>query len=85
MATKSQRQNGRESAVLSLNVAIYALNFAKDILEITPAKAAFGSAGFLLTTIRVGFLPSGVVDCWLICTGLNDERSKLRQTGDSLR
>ena len=83
MATKSQRQNGRASAVSSLNVTIDALNFAKDVSEITPSKAAFGSAGVLLTTIRVGFLPSGVVDCWLMCTGLNDQRSRLRRTGVS--
>ena len=55
MATKFQRQNGQESAVSSLNVTMNVLNFAKDVSEITPAKAAFGSAGFLLTTIRVGF------------------------------
>ena len=85
MATKSQRQNGRESAVSSLNVANYAPNFAKDVSKIAPAKAAFGTAGVLLTTIGVGFLPSGVVDCWPMCTGPSDERSRLRRTGVSLR
>jgi len=84
MATKSQRPNGQDGALSSLNTAIDALNLAKSSASITPAKAAFDSAGLLLTTIRVGFLPSRVADCWLMYTGLNDQRSRLRRTGVSL-
>lgn len=36
-----------------LNVAIEAINLAKEISSITPAKAVFGSVGVLLTMIRV--------------------------------
>jgi len=45
-----------EDVLPSLNVAIGALNRAKEVTSVTPAKAAFTSAGVLLTTIRVGFL-----------------------------
>jgi len=45
---------GRRDGVLStLNVAIEAMNLAKEISSITPAKAVFGSVSVLLTMIRV--------------------------------
>ena len=53
MATKSQRPKGREGALSLLNAAIEAINFAKEASSITPAHAAFGAAGVLLTMIRV--------------------------------
>ena len=53
MDPKSQRR--RDGALSSLNVAIEAVNLAKDISSITPAKAVFGSVGVILTMIRVGF------------------------------
>ena len=53
MDAKSQRPKGRGGALSSLNMAIEALNLAKEISSITPAKAAFGSVGVLLTMIRV--------------------------------
>ena len=71
MATKSQQPKGQDDALSSLNVAIYALNLAKSVSTITPAKAAFDSTSVLLSTIRVG-LPPMLVDCWLIYTGLDD-------------
>ena len=46
---------GRDG-VLSLNMAIDALNLAKEAASVTPAKAAFTSAGVLLTMNRVGSL-----------------------------
>lgn len=80
MATK-----GREGAVSSLNAAVGALNLAKDASTITPAKAAFDSAGVLLTTIRVSSLPLYVaVDRWLMYTGHNDQQNELRRTRASL-
>ena len=53
MAAKSQRPNGRNGALSSLNVAIDILNLAKEVSSITPAKAAFGSVSILLTMIKV--------------------------------
>ena len=41
----------------ALNVAIDGLSFAKELTDMTPAKAAVGSVAILLTMIRVGFLP----------------------------
>jgi hypothetical protein len=57
MAANPQRPKGRDGALSSLNMAIDALNLAKDIIDIAPAKAAFGSASVLLTMIRVRFVP----------------------------
>ena len=56
MAAKSQRPNGQNGALSSLNVAIDILNLAKEVSSITPAKAAFGSVSILLTMIKVHFL-----------------------------
>ena len=53
MASKSQRQGGSDSLLSALDVAIEALNLAKEISGITPAKAAFGSVSVLLAMIRV--------------------------------
>ena len=52
MATNPQRAKGRESALSTLNVAIEALNLAKEISSITPAKTVFGSVSVLLAMIR---------------------------------
>jgi len=59
MDTKSQQPKGRDSILSSLNVAIEAVNLAKEISSVTPAKAVFGSVGVLLTMIKVRFLPCG--------------------------
>jgi len=59
MATKSQQPKGRNGTLSSLNVAIEALNLAKEASSITPAKAVFGSVSILLTMIRVRFLLPG--------------------------
>ena len=53
MASKSQQQEGSDILPSALNVAIEALNLAKEISGITPAKAVFGSVGVLLVMIRV--------------------------------
>ena len=57
MDTKSQRRKSRDGVLSSLNTAIDAMNIAKDVMGMTPAKAAFGSVGVLLTMIKVGSLP----------------------------
>ena len=50
-----------------LNVAIEAMNLAKEISSVTPAKAVFGSVSVLLTMIRVRLFPSSD-DTFLIQT-----------------
>ena len=57
MDTKSQPQKRQDGALSSLNAAIEAMNLAKEISSITPAKAVFGSVSVVLTMIRVRFPP----------------------------
>ena len=57
MTDKSQRPKGRDGTLSALNVAIDGLSFAKELADMTPAKAAVGSVAILLTMIRVGSLP----------------------------
>jgi len=58
----SQRQKGQGNAISSLSVAIEALNLAKEISSIAPAKAVFGSSSILLTMIRVCLLPDDLLE-----------------------
>ena len=53
MDPKSRRR--RDGALTSLNAAIEAMNLAKEISSMTPAKAVFGSVSVVLTMIRVSF------------------------------
>jgi len=53
MDATTQRPKDREGAISALNAAIEALNFIKEIANVTPAKAAFGSVSVLLTMIKV--------------------------------
>ena len=53
MATKPKRPKGQDGNISSLNLAIEAMNLAKEVSSFTPAKAVFGSVGVLLTMIRV--------------------------------
>ena len=62
MATKSQRPQGRDGVLSSLNKAITTLNLAKEATSVTPAKSAFTSAGLLLTMVRVGSFRFKLVD-----------------------
>jgi len=57
MDTDAQRPRGQDTTYSSLNVTIEALNLAKDLSGIVPAKVVFGSVSSLLTMIRVCFLP----------------------------
>ena len=61
-----------------MNVAIDAMNIAKDAMDIIPAKAAFVAVSVILTMIRVRFLRSVLADCWITFSGLNGERIGLR-------
>ena len=53
MATGSKQPKGRDGALSTLSMAIEAMNLAKEVSSITPAKAVFGSVSILLTMIRV--------------------------------
>ena len=80
MAETSKRPKEREGAISALNAAIEALNLAKDISSIAPAKAVFGSVSVVLAMIRVGsFL---FVDRLQpeVCPGRDDEPDGLRRT-----
>ena len=82
MTTKTR---GRNDVISSLNVAIDALNLAKEVTTVTSAKAAFTSAGVLLAMIRVGSFRSESVDCRLTCTGLGGLQSGLCRSRVNLR
>jgi hypothetical protein len=53
MASTSQQRTGHDGVFSTLDVLIQTLNLAKDTCGIPPAQVAFGSAGVLLTMIRV--------------------------------
>ena len=60
MDANPQQQKRRENSLSLLNVAIEAVNLAKEVTSATPAKAVFGSVGSILSMIRVcSFLFSG--------------------------
>ena len=56
MDAKSQRTKRQDNALSLLNAAIEAMNLAKELSSMTPAKAVFGSVSILLTMIRVCLL-----------------------------
>ena len=56
MDANPQRQKRRDNVLSLLNVSIEAMNLAKEVSSVTPAKAVFGSVGVLLAMIRVRFL-----------------------------
>jgi len=56
MASNAPQPKRRDNVLSTLNVAIEALNLAKELSSFTPAKAVFGSVSIIVTTIKVGFL-----------------------------
>jgi len=56
MATNFSQQPKHRDALSLLNAAVAALNLAKELSSVTPAKAVFGTVGVILTMIRVSFL-----------------------------
>ena len=57
MADRSQGLEDLDHVLSSLNMTVGALDRAKEATNATLVKAAFTSAGILLTMIGVGFLP----------------------------
>ena len=55
MTSTSQRPEGRDRVLPTLDVFIQILSIAKDTCGIPPAQIAFGSAGALLAMIRARF------------------------------
>ena len=53
MDANSKQEKWRDGVLSSLIAAIEAMNLAKEVASITPAKAVFGSVSVLLTMIRV--------------------------------
>ena len=74
MDAKSHRRKGRDSILSSLNAAIDVVNVAKDVMGMTPAKAALGAVSVLLTLIRVGHPRPALADFKLMCAGHHDQR-----------
>jgi len=55
MDSNAPQPKRREKIVSALDAAIEALNVAKEVSGITPAKAVFGSVSVILTMIKVRF------------------------------
>ena len=53
MEADSKQKKRQEGIISSLNAAIEAMNLAKGVATVTPAKAVFSSVSILLTMIRV--------------------------------
>ena len=87
MQANSQREIGRDGVISTLNVTIEALNLAKEICSISPAKAAFATVVVLLIAIKVRFLLH--CDCGYLVhrvpPGVNDQRTRLRRPRIILR
>ena len=88
MEAKSQRPRGRDGALRlsSLNIAIEAMNLAKEVSSITPAKAVFGTVSALLAMIRVRTLLSydGILQVHNR-PGLDDQQIGPRRTRVGMR
>ncbi|KAF9783829.1 hypothetical protein BJ322DRAFT_881313 [Thelephora terrestris] len=69
MEAKLERQNGRESALSSINKAKDALDLARDVKGTKPAKDAFDSASLLLAAIRADCVELGFI-CADVCQAL---------------
>jgi hypothetical protein len=86
MEAESQRPKEHEGTISTLNTAIEALNLAKELSSITPAKAVFGSVSVILTMIRVGFLLVfvGRLQTEMHPTGRDDQPGRLHRAWDGL-
>ena len=57
MGTSPQRRKRQDNTLSLLAMAIDAMDLAKELSVVTPAKAVFGSVSIILTMIRVCFFP----------------------------
>ena len=81
MDSNYHQPNRRDGALSALNTAIEAMNLAKEVSSVTPAKAVFGSVSVLLTMIRVRFLLSPLQRCTYseyVELGLRGQQGRLR-------
>ena len=85
MNTKSQRPKERDNVLSTLDIAIEALNLAKEVAAITAAKAVFGSVSALLTMIRVYSLLCDDKPWVYTCPGLHGQQNRLHRTRAILR
>jgi hypothetical protein len=85
MDPNSQQPKEADGAIPSLNLAIDAVNLAKDIVPIAPAKAVFVSVSFILTRIKVCFLLVRLVSRRLTYTGFHEQQNRLRRPRAGLR
>lgn len=86
MDSNSRRQMGRNRAFSLLNASIEALDLAKEVSAIVPAKTIFGSVSTLLTIIKVCFPPPTKMNFGLTMrTGLDGQGTGLRRARVGLR
>jgi len=84
MEAESSRPKHRENTLSLLNVAIEAMNLAKEFSSATPAKAVFSSVSVILTMIRVRSLFCyGGLRAYTR-PGLYGQRNRLRRARASL-
>ena len=57
MNANPKQQKRQDNTLSLLGVAIDAMELAKEVSSVTPAKAVFGSVSIILTMIRVCFPP----------------------------
>ena len=84
MTSTSEPQKVKDAVLSRLDVAIDALNLAKEIVPITPAKAAFGSVIILLTMVKVCFLAMQQTFVH-VCQGHYRQQTRLCQSCTILR
>ena len=77
MPSTSKQLKGQDGTISSLNVAIEALNLAKEAASVTPAKGVFGSVSILLTMIRVRFLSYGRMLHVHVLPGFDGQQTRL--------
>ena len=86
MKAEFQRLKERKGAISVLNAAIEALDRAKEVSSIAPARAVFGSVSIILALIRVSFLLVFVDRSQTeMHPGHDDQSGGLCRTGTDLR
>ena len=67
MDAESRQQKERKDATSALNAAIQAMDLAKRLSTVAPAKDVFGSVSVSLTTLRVSSFRFVSIDCGPEC------------------